>query len=66
MDKILEEFIEYAKHHPDRFWRSLRNFSGHDYVFLGNLSSAKGGEAVKIGGLKVYVKDTYEFGGKES
>ena len=68
MENIQEDFINYLKEHPDeRLWQALRNWSGHDFIFAGNLSNRLGGtEHAIVDGVKTYVKDTFYFGGKES
>ena len=64
---LLDSFTTYCKEHPNEgFWPALRNWSGQDYVLFGNLSSRRGGkEFATIGGIKVYVHDTFNLYGKE-
>lgn len=34
--KTKEEFIQYLKDHPqERFWQSVRNFSGYYFIYAG-------------------------------
>ena len=34
-DDVLMDFIEYAAAHPEqRFWQALRNWSGHNFVYV--------------------------------
>lgn len=58
----LASFTQYCLDHPEeRFYQALRNWSGHDFIFAGNLTNRLGKpkEQAVIDGQKVYVRDTF-------
>lgn len=53
-------FATYAKAHPEeRFWQALRNWSGHDFILAGNMTSSKGGQKVTFDQIPLYLQDTF-------
>lgn len=57
-----ELFLAHLKAHPEeRLWQAIRNWSGDDYIFTGNMSRKKGRRhPVDFDGIKVYIRDTFE------
>lgn len=66
-DQTLESFLEYLKNNPsDRFWQALRNWSGNDFIFFGNMTNRRGSNArVVIDTMAVYLDDTFNYAGKD-
>lgn len=60
-NSTLDSFLEYCKAHPrERFWQALRNWSGNDYVLIGNLSAKLGRrDYAVVDGVRMYVQDTF-------
>lgn len=67
-NEAIEDFVKYCKDNPnERFWDALRNWSEQDFILFGNLSNRLGvKDFATIDGVKVYVKDTSEYTGKNS
>ncbi len=43
----LAMFADYCRQHPEeRFWQALRNWSGYDHIFAGNLNPRYNGSVV--------------------
>ena len=66
--QTLESFLDYCEKNPaERFWQALRNWSGQDFVFFGNVSNrrkAPDQKPVKFDDQNVYLDDTYSFLGR--
>ena len=51
--KLLDSFVAYCQQHPEeRFWQALRNWSGHNFIFVSQF-------------LKIGVQDTFYWEGKD-
>ena len=63
-----DELFAYINSHPEeRLWEAIRNWSGCDYILLGNLTNRRGGkDYATIDSMKIYVYDTFQFGGRDS
>jgi len=55
-------FFKYLEDHPlESFWQALRNWSGEDYIFTGNMTNKKGTKFHTIvDSVKLYLEDTSE------
>ena len=66
-EKVIDSFLVYCQEHPEeRFWQALRNWADVDYVFAGYASKKEKTDTAYLEdiGLKVYLKDTFNFTGK--
>ena len=67
MNDTLKSFNEYCEVNPSEpFWQALKNWSGADFVYLGNLSKRGefGALTAQVDGQKVFLQDTYELKGR--
>jgi hypothetical protein len=60
-EKLLNEFIEYCKSHPDeRFWQCLRNWSGQPFILASKDAVFEINDEDVSG-----IRDTFYWEGKE-
>ena len=57
----LELFTKYCQENPgERFWQALRNWSGQDFIYFGNMTNRHGSQdKVSIEGVRVYLTDSW-------
>lgn len=58
--KLLSDFFKYCRQNSgEGFWQALRNWSGSDFIYKGNMTSKGEGTRVVIDGVGLYIKDTF-------
>lgn len=63
---LLRSFIAYCVSHPDqRFWQALRNWSGHNFIYVGSHAIHEYMLMRVPGNGTGYLRETFNYEGKD-